>query len=50
MMRLIALAALFIPMVCAEQDLIDWLPDYHQALALAKAEKKPLFVEFRCEA
>ena len=26
-----------------------WLSDYDKALALARAERKPLFVVFRCE-
>jgi hypothetical protein len=50
MTRLIALAALFVPFVFAEQPLIDWLGDYHEALAQAKATKKPIVLEFRCEA
>jgi hypothetical protein len=50
MMRLITLAVLFAPMVFAEEQLIDWQTNYHQALAQAKAAKKPVFLEFRCEA
>jgi len=49
MIRLIALAALFVPVVFAQES-IDWLSDYHQALTVAKAVNKPIFLEFRCEA
>ena len=49
-MRLIALAALFAPFVFAQEQFIDWLTDYRQALTEAKAAKKPVFLEFRCEA
>ena len=50
MMRLIALAILFAPVVFAQEQFIDWLTDYRQALTQAKAAKKPVFLEFRCEA
>jgi hypothetical protein len=50
MMRLIALAAFFAPVVFAQEQLIDWLTSYRQALTEAKAAKKPVFLEFRCEA
>jgi hypothetical protein len=50
MQRLIALAALFAPIVFGQEQYIDWLTDYHQALTEAKAAKKPIFLEFRCEA
>jgi len=50
MMRIIALAALLVPAVFAQEQSIDWLSDYRQALAVAKAAKKPIFLEFRCEA
>lgn len=50
MTRLIALAALIAPAVFAQEQFIDWQSDYHQALADAKAAKKPVFLEFRCEA
>lgn len=29
-------------------DTLEWLDDYQQALALAKATGRPLLVEFRC--
>ena len=50
MIRLIALAALFVPVVFSQEQFIDWLSDYRQALTVAKAAKKPVFLEFRCEA
>lgn len=50
MKRLIALAALFAPVVFAQEQFIDWLTNYRQALTVAKAAKKPVFLEFRCEA
>jgi len=50
MMRLIALAALFAPVVFAQEQFIDWLTNYRQALMVAKAANKPVFLEFRCEA
>jgi hypothetical protein len=50
MMRLIALAAFFSPVVFAQEQLIDWHANYREALREAAAAKKPLFLEFRCEA
>ena len=51
MLRLFAFVAFFAPIVFAqEQQLVDWLGDYQEALAQAKATKKPIFLEFRCEA
>jgi hypothetical protein len=50
MTRLIALAALISPIVFAQEQFIDWQTNYRQARAEAKATKKPIFLEFRCEA
>jgi hypothetical protein len=50
MKRLIALAVLFAPVVFAQEQFIDWLTNYRQALTVAKAAKKPVFLEYRCEA
>ena len=50
MIRPIAIAALLAPAVFAQEQFVDWLTDYHQALTEAKASKKPIFLEFRCEA
>jgi len=49
MLRLVALAALLSPALCGQQY-IEWRTSYRQALKEAAAAKKPLFVEFRCEA
>ena len=50
MKRLIALAALFVPALFSQEQFIDWLTNYREALTVAKAAKKPVFLEFRCEA
>lgn len=50
MIRQIALATLFAPALFAKEQYIDWQTNYHQAQAEAKAAKKPIFLEFRCEA
>jgi hypothetical protein len=34
----------------AEDDGINWIGDYKEALRLAKETNKPIFLEFRCEA
>ncbi len=36
--------------VAAQDDTVEWLGSYRQAIELAKAQHKPIFVEFRCEA
>ena len=50
MIRLIAIVALLAPFVFAQEQFIDWLTSYRHALTKAKAENKPVFLEFRCEA
>jgi hypothetical protein len=50
MLRSLALALFFAPALFAQEQFIDWLTNYRQALAQAKAAKKPVFLEFRCEA
>ena len=50
MLRLIALIALAVPTLLAQEQFIDWQTNYRQALTDAKAAKKPVFLEFRCEA
>jgi uncharacterized protein YyaL (SSP411 family) len=37
-----------LPML-AQDDTIDWLSSYKEALAEAKRTGKPIFVEYRCE-
>jgi hypothetical protein len=34
----------------AQDGDIEWLPNYREALQVAKTTHKPLLVEFRCEA
>ena len=36
--------------MAAQDDTVEWLGSYRQALEQAKAQHKPIFVEFRCEA
>jgi hypothetical protein len=37
-------------LAAATDDDINWLGDYREALRQARETKKPLLVEFRCEA
>jgi len=50
MIRLIALAAFLVPAAFPQQQLIDWLSNYHEALKVSKETGKPILLEFRCEA
>ncbi len=50
MLRFLALAFLLAPFALSQEQSIDWQSDYRQAVAQAKATKKPIFLEFRCEA
>ena len=34
----------------AQDDGIAWLDSYPEAVKIAKEKRKPIFVEFRCEA
>ena len=36
--------------MAAQDDPIQWLGSYREALQQAKQTRKPIFVEFRCEA
>ena len=36
--------------MAAQDDSIQWLGNYREALRQAKETRKPIFVEFRCEA
>jgi len=53
-MKLLALcASAFLSLggtLLAEDNSISWLGDYQEALRQARATRKPIFVEFRCEA
>ena len=50
MMRLIALLAFFSHAAFAQAQFINWHASYREALSEAAATKKPIFLEFRCEA
>jgi len=39
-----------VPTRAQEEDTIEWLGDYQQAIQEAKRTHKPIFLEFRCEA
>ena len=52
-MKRLVFAAAAIAFVCsirADDQNIDWHTNYRAALQKARAENKPLLVEFRCEA
>ena len=46
----VILSTITAPAVFAQEQFIDWQTNYRQALTDAKAAKKPVFLEFRCEA
>jgi hypothetical protein len=50
MIRLIALAVFLAPAAFPQQQLIDWLNNYPEALKVSKETGKPILLEFRCEA
>lgn len=50
MMRLIALIVFLSPAVFAQEQFINWRTNYREALREAAASRKPVFLEFRCEA
>ncbi len=41
---------LALPFVLPAQDEINWLDSYPEAVKIAKEKRKPIFIEFRCEA
>lgn len=43
-------AASFAGSLRAQDNSINWLGDYREALQQAKQTQKPMLVEFRCEA
>jgi len=49
-MKTLGLIFLLTSAAAAQDDTVEWLGNYRQALGVAKAQHKPLFVEFRCEA
>ena len=50
MMRPIALIAFLSHVAFAQAQFINWHTSYREALREAAATKKPIFLEFRCEA
>jgi hypothetical protein len=50
MTRLIALIAFLSNIAFAQAQIINWHTNYREALSEAAATKKPIFLEFRCEA
>jgi hypothetical protein len=48
-MRRWVLAFVAIVLMGAEPEATKWLTDYRQALEVARARNRPLFVVFRCE-
>ena len=48
--HLTLLALLTIAPAYAQDKYVNWLRDYQEALLQARQSRKPLFVEFRCEA
>jgi hypothetical protein len=47
---LLSAAVCAIPMLAQDDDGIHWLGNYQEALREAKRTRKPIFLEFRCEA
>jgi hypothetical protein len=47
---LICLAGIATAPLQAQDNELNWLGDYREALQQAKKENKPIFLEFRCEA
>jgi uncharacterized protein YyaL (SSP411 family) len=45
-----ALIGLLMPLaLLAQDDTVDWLNNYTEALAEARRTQKPIFLEYRCE-
>jgi hypothetical protein len=50
MIRVIAIVFFFSTLLAGQQKYIYWHSSYREALKEAAATKKPVFLEFRCEA
>jgi len=51
-MRLLQLAILTLlttPLFAQQDDPVDWLNNYKEAIQEAKRTQKPIFLEYRCE-
>ena len=46
---LLSLAGFAAALNAQEVDAIDWLDNYQEAVKVAKATGKPIFLEYRCE-
>ena len=44
-----ACAVLIASPLLAQEETVDWLNNYKEALAEAKRTGRPIFLEFRCE-
>jgi hypothetical protein len=49
-MKSLGLMLLLSAAAAAQDNTIQWLGDYREALRQAKETNRPIFVEFRCEA
>ena len=49
-MKFLLLLLSFAGLVSAEDNSISWLGDYREALRQARETRRPIFMEFRCEA
>jgi hypothetical protein len=50
MTRLLAIIAILTPALFGQEQFINWRTNYKAALQEAAQTKKPIFLEFRCEA
>jgi len=50
MLRVFAILFVLSHVLTAQEKYITWHSSYREALAEAAATKKPIFLEFRCEA
>ncbi len=48
-MRFALLALAAAGMLAAQDEGLDWLDNYQEALKQARATGKPIFLEYRCE-
>ena len=48
--RLFAFLICIAGLSCAQDDGVNWLGDYREAIRQAKETQRPIFLEFRCEA
>ena len=46
---LAVLISLASPLLAQQEDTVDWLNNYKEAIQEAKRTQKPIFLEYRCE-